>query len=406
MKSQRLQRHKMLCNRLIFFCSLISIVLSLSGCREEDKSSQNSEESAKQTLEILLPEVLERIRSDYIDAVPEHRLIEGALGGILLGLDPYSVYLDQNDSAELRSISKGEFGGIGLEILPTKTGMKVISAIDDTPAFRASIQAGDLITHINGQDVTKILISDALRQLHGRPGTEIKLSILEQNGKQRDITLLRSIITANPVKSYVKDKIAYLRIGLFNEHCEKAVIRAIDAFLKEGKLYGLVIDLRNNPGGILEQAVAVTSLFLDGGIVVRVQGRTNQDTQQYDAKDYDRVRGLPIVVLINKGSASGAEIFAAALKDHKRAIIMGSRSFGKGAVQTLFPLSNNGVLKLTTAYFFSPKNIKIHEKGVEPDISIEAEQKDVMFDLERDAQLKRAYDLLRGLSFFQVRDDR
>lgn len=396
----------MLCNRLVFFCSFLAIVLCLSGCREEDKSPQYTEESAKQTLEILLPEVLERIRSDYIDGVPEHRLIEGALGGILLALDPYSVYLDQNDSAELKTVSKGEFGGIGLEILPTKTGMKVISAIDDTPAYRASVQPGDLITHINGKDVTKILISDALRQLHGRPGTEIKLSILEQNGKQRDVTLIRSIITANPVKSYVKDKIAYLRIGLFNEHCEKGVMHAIDAFLKEGKLHGLVIDLRNNPGGILEQAVSVTSLFLDGGTVVRVQGRTKQDTRQYDAKDYDRVRGLPIVVLINKGSASGAEIFAAALKDHKRAIIMGSRSFGKGAVQTLFPLSNNGVLKLTTAYFYSPKNVKIHERGVEPDIAIEAEQKDVMFDLERDAQLKRAYDLLRGLSFFQVRDDR
>lgn len=395
----------MLCNWPVFFCSLIATLLCLSGCREEDKPHHSAEESAKETLEILLPEVLERVRSDYIDAVPEHRLIEGALGGILLALDPYSLYLDQNDSAELRGVSKGEFGGIGLEILPTKTGMKVISAIDGTPAQHASIQAGDLITHINGQDVTKILVSDALRQLYGKPGTGIKLSILEQNGKQRDVSLTRSTITVNPVRSHVKDKIAYLRISLFNEHCEKEVIRAIDDVLKEGKLHGLIIDLRNNPGGILEQAVAVTSLFLDGGSVVRVQGRTHNDTQHYDAKDRDRVRGLPIVILINKGSASGSEIFSAALKDHKRAIIMGSRSFGKGAVQTLFPLSNNGVLKLTTAYFYSPKNIKIHEKGVEPDIAVEADQKDVMFDPERDAQLKRAYDLLRGLSFFQVRDE-
>ena len=399
-----INRRKMLCDQFSVLYALIAILLCLNGCREEEKPSHSAEESAKQTLEILLPEVLERVRSDYIDAVPEHRLIEGALGGILFALDPYSLYLDPNDSAELKGISKGEFGGIGLEILPSKTGMKVISAIDDTPAQHASIQAGDLITHINGQDVTKILVSDALRQLYGKPGTDIKLSILEQSGKQRDLTLTRSTIKVNPVRSSIKDKIAYLRISLFNEHCEKEVTHTIDGFLKEGKLHGLIIDLRNNPGGILEQAVNVTSLFLDGGTVVRVQGRTSHDTQQYEAKDHDRVRGLPIVILINKGSASGSEIFAAALKDHKRAIIMGSRSFGKGSVQTLFPLSNNGILKLTTAYFYSPKNTKIHEKGVEPDISVEADQHDVMFDSERDAQLKRAYDLLRGLSFFQVRD--
>ena len=237
----------MLCSWPVFFCSLIATLLCLSGCREEDKPPHSAEESAKETLEILLPEVLERVRSDYIDAVPEHRLIEGALGGILLALDPYSLYLDQNDSAELRGVSKGEFGGIGLEILPTKTGMKVISAIDGTPAQHVSIQAGDLITHINGQDVTKILVSDALRQLYGKPGTGIKLSILEQNGKQRDVTLTRSTITVNPVRSHVKDKIAYLRISLFNEHCEKEVIRAIDDVLKEGKLHGLIIDFTQQP---------------------------------------------------------------------------------------------------------------------------------------------------------------
>jgi carboxyl-terminal processing protease len=322
-----------------------------------------------------------------------------------MALDPYSVYLDPKDSAEIKNVSKGEFGGIGLEILPTKTGLKVISAIDGTPAQKSAIQSGELITHINGQDVTKILISDALRQLYGAPGTEITLSILKQSGKQREVTLTRSTILVNPVKSHVKDKIAYLRISLFNENCEKEVKNAIDTILSEDKLHGLIIDLRNNPGGILEQAISVTQLFLDGGSVVEVQGRLADDKKIYDAKGHDLVRGLPIVVLINKGSASGSEIFAAALKDHKRAILMGSQSFGKGAVQTLFPLSNNGVLKLTTAYFFSPKHHKIHEKGVEPDIIVESDQKDVMFDPTQDTQLKRAYDLLRGLSFFQVRDD-
>lgn len=387
---------------LVLYCVCL---FSLSGCRDDDKPSEMGEAASKQTLEVLLPEVLERVRSDYIDTVSESRLIEGALGGVLMALDPYSQYLDPKDAAELKNISKGEFGGIGLEILPTKTGLKVISAIDGTPAQRSAIQAGDLITHINGQDVTKILTSDALRQLYGAPGTEITLTLLEQSGKKRDLTLVRSTILVNPVRSYIKDKIAYLRISLFNENCEKEVSNALEGFLHEGKLHGLIIDLRNNPGGILEQAISATQLFLDGGSVVQIQGRLPDDTKTYEAKGFDRVRGLPIVVLVNKGSASGSEIFAAALKDHKRAILMGAQSFGKGGVQTLFHLSNNGILKLTTAYFYSPKHYKIHEKGVEPDIVVESDPIDVMFDPGRDTQLKRAYDLLRGLSFFQVKDE-
>lgn len=394
----------MLFNRFTCFLYCIPLLLTLNGCKDDDQASRD-EESSKQTLEVLLPEVLARVRSDYTDTVPESRLVEGALGGALMALDPYSLYLDPKDSAELKNISKGEFGGIGLEILPTKTGLKVISAIDGTPAQRSAIQPGELITHINGQDVTKILISDALRQLCGAPGTEITISLLEQSGKQREITLTRSKILVNPVRSHIKDKIAYLRISLFNENCEKEVKAALASILGEGKLHGLIIDLRNNPGGILEQAISVTQLFLDGGTIVEVQGRSTDDKKVYDSKGHDHVRGLPIVVLINKGSASGSEIFAAALKDHKRAILMGTQSFGKGSVQTLFPLSNNGLLKLTTAYFFSPKHHKIHEKGVEPDIVVDSDPKDIMFDTTHDTQLKRAYDLLRGLSFFQVRDD-
>jgi carboxyl-terminal processing protease len=390
-------------SRLVIICLLI-VASTLCGCRDDDKHDPSPEESLKQTLEVLLPEVVDRVRSDYVQPVPEHRLIEGALGGVLMALDPYSLYLDPHDSAELKGISKGVFGGVGLEILPTKMGMKVISAIDGTPAAHANIQAGDLITHINGQDITKILVSDALRQLYGKSGTDVKLSIFEQSGKQRDVTLTRSTIIVNPVRSAIKDNIGYLRISLFNENCEKEVIKVIDQFLNEDKLYGLIVDLRNNPGGILEQAVATVSLFLDGGTVVRIKGRLNEDTQHFEAKGHDHVRGLPIVVLINKGSASGSEIFASALKDHKRAIIMGAQSFGKGSVQTIFTLSNAGALKLTTAYFYSPKNNKIHEKGVEPDIIVEAEPMDILFDPTQDAQLKRAYDLLRGLSFFQIKE--
>ncbi len=384
----------------ILYC--IILIIALSGCREDEKTS--SILSDKQTIEVLLPEVLSRVRSDYVESIPESRLLEGALGGVLMALDPYSLYLDPKDSGELKDLSRGEFGGVGLEILPTKIGLKVIAAIDGTPAQNASIHSGDLITHINGLDVTKILISDSLHQLYGKPGTDVSLSILEQSGKQRNITLTRSLIRVIPVRSNVHDKIAYLRISLFNEHCEAEVKNAVKSFQKEGDLHGLIIDLRNNPGGTLEQAIAVTSLFLDGGIIVKIQGKNNGDTTPYEAKYHDHVRGLPIVVLINKGSASGAEIFAAALKDLKRAIIIGTRSFGKGSVQTLFDLPNQGILKLTTAYFFSPKNIKIHEKGIEPDIVVESDPNDIIFDLKQDTQLKRAYDLLKSLSFFQLRD--
>jgi carboxyl-terminal processing protease len=203
---------------LLKCCIALSL---LSGCKDEDKTKSRKDEISKQTLEVLLPEVLERVRTEYIDAVPESRLVEGALGGVLMALDPYSHYLEPRDAAELKNTNSGEFEGIGLEILPVKTGLKVISAIDDTPAYHAAIQAGDLITHINSQDVTKILISDALKQLCGKPGTELSLTLLEQSGKKRNVTLSRSKIVVNPVKAFVREKIAYLRISLFNKNCEK-----------------------------------------------------------------------------------------------------------------------------------------------------------------------------------------
>ncbi len=392
----------MSCVRRVIYIFSIGALILISGCREDTPPPSVSDANEHYTLEVLFSEVLERIRSDYCTAVTEAQLIKGAITGILMALDPNSTYMEPREVAVLDTINKGEFGGIGLEILPTKQGLKVISAIDDTPAHRAHIQSGDLITHVDGADVTKTFATDILKQLQGKPGTPVTLTLLNEKNEKRDVVLTRSIIIINAVKSEVHDKIAYLRISLFNEHCEENVKKALDSFLKEGKLHGLIIDLRNNPGGTLDQAVATTGLFLDGGAVVTVQGRSKEDHEVYAAKGPDRVRGLPIVILVNKGSASGAEILAAALKDHKRAIIIGEKTFGKGSVQTLFRLSNKGALKLTTAHFYSPKAMRIHEKGVEPDINVDAESTDTLFDRKKDAQLKRAYDLLRGLSFFQM----
>ncbi len=392
----------MVCVRRVIHVLFMGALILISGCREDTPPPGASDTNEHYTLEVLFSEVLERIRSDYCTAITEAQLIKGAITGILMALDPNSAYMEPREVAVLDTINKGEFGGIGLEILPTKQGLKVISAIDDTPAHRAHIQSGDLITHVDGSDVTKTFAADILKQLQGKPGTPVTLTLLNEKNEKRDVILTRSMIIINSVKSEVHDKIAYLRISLFNEHCEENVKKALDSFLKEGKLHGLIIDLRNNPGGTLDQAVATTGLFLDGGAVVTVQGRSKEDQEVYAAKGPDRVRGLPIVILVNKGSASGAEILAAALKDHKRAIIIGEKTFGKGSVQTLFRLSNKGALKLTTAHFYSPKAMRIHEKGVEPDINVDAESTDTLFDRKKDTQLKRAYDLLRGLSFFQM----
>ena len=392
----------MSCVRSVVLASFIGILFLVSGCREDTPPQGVVDTTEHYTLEILFSEVIERIRTDYCTAITETHLIKGAITGILMALDPYSGYMEPREAAVLDTINKGEFGGVGLEILPIKQGLKVISAIDDTPAHRANIQSGDLITHVDGVDVAKAFVADALKQLQGKPGTPVTLTLLNEKNEKRNVVLTRSMIIINAVKSEVHDKIAYLRIGLFNEHCERNVKNALDSFLQEGNLHGLIIDLRNNPGGTLDQAVATTGLFLDGGTVVSVHGRSKEDQEVYAAKGPDRVRGLPIVILVNKGSASGAEILAAALKDHKRAIIIGEKTFGKGSVQTLFHLSNKGALKLTTAYFYSPKLNRIQEKGVEPDIIVEAESTDRLFDRKKDTQLKRAYDLLRGLSFFQM----
>jgi carboxyl-terminal processing protease len=379
--------------------ALLALTFLLPGCRDEKKSSQAAEVSAKVTLKTLLPEVLERVRTDYIEPISEAKMVENALNGIVNALDPYSAYLPPEDAEKLHAVNKGEFLGVGLELSPTPVGLKVITALDGSPAHTANIKSGDLITHINGYDITKFLSSNVKRLLHGGKDTPLCLTLTDQTtGERKDITLEQSSVRINPVRFDVNDHMGYLRLNIFNEHSEQEVLNALKTILNDHKLNGLIIDLRNNPGGTLEKSIAVTSLFLENGApIVSVEGRTTSETIHYTSKGFDRVQGIPLIILVNKGTASGAEIFAGALKDHKRAIIIGSTTFGKGSVQTIFKLANNAALKLTTAYFFTPKKAKIHEKGIEPDISV--------IDIDgKDVPLQRAKELLHSVSFFNIKE--
>jgi carboxyl-terminal processing protease len=391
------------------FNYLLLILCILSACRQD--SGQNNGESATRIIESLLPEIMEKIRQDYIEPVDEQKLAEGALNGLLTTLDPFSVYLNQKDFQLLTDATKGEFAGVGLEIIATKGIIKVIAAIDDTPAYKAGIKAGDVISHINGQEVHKLSPNNALQQLQGEEGTEISLTILRKDLESFVVKLKRSVIKVNPVKFMIKQDVAYIRIASFNENATGKLHEALQKLSVTPDINGLILDLRNNPGGTLEQAVEVASSFLDSGVIVDIKSRNSDYNQTIRTINRDLIKGVPMVVLINKGSASASEIVAGALKDHKRAIVMGTQSFGKGSVQTLFSIPGYGGFKLTTASFYTPKGNAIQNKGIEPDILVEEDETSVkkedikppFSELPVDYQMQRAIDLLRGLSVFQMK---
>lgn len=390
------------------FSFLICCVLLLTACNKE---ASNNGRSAKETLDALMPEVIDKIKQDYVSDVSDEQLVGGALNGMLSSLDSYSMYLNNRDFERLSEFAKGEFAGIGLEILVTKGIIKIIASIDDTPAHAAGLKAGDIITHINGQEVLKLTLNEIAEKLHGEPGSEISLTISRADSEPFSVKLVRTIIKIIPVKFNMKDDIAYVRLSTFNELAATKLLEA----LKEAKAHkttqGLILDLRDNPGGTLDQAIEVASLFLDSGIIVEIKSRNKDNNQTIRSKGSDVVKGIPMVVLINKGSASSAEIVAGALKDHKRAILMGVPSFGKGSVQTVFAIPGCGGIRLTTATFFTPKGHEIQKKGIEPDIIVEEPGKEaavkkveVPLALEKsDYQLQRAIDLLKGLSLFHIK---
>ncbi|MBY0282295.1 MAG: S41 family peptidase [Alphaproteobacteria bacterium] len=392
------------------FSFLICLLFLLSACSNENSDSN---QDAKETLETLLPIVIDQIKQDYVTNVSDKKLIEGALNGMLGTLDPYSMYLNQKDFEKLNEFAKGEFTGIGVQVIVTKGAIKVIASIDDTPAYKAGLKPGDAITRINGHEVHKLSFNEIAEQLHGEPGSEISLTVARTDSESFAVKLVRSVIKVNPVKFYIKDDVGYIRISCFNEFASAKLKDALKELSAHKEIQGLILDLRNNPGGTLEQGIEVASQFLDSGIIVEIKSRNSSNNQTIHSKGSDLAKGIPMVVLINKGSASSSEIVAGALKDHKRAIIMGVPSFGKGSVQTVFSIPGHGGIRLTTASFFTPKGNEIQNKGIEPDILVEeavGEKEDVMKKIEvplilekSDYQLQRAIDLIKGLSLFQIK---
>jgi carboxyl-terminal processing protease len=329
----------------------------------------------------LFGDVFERVRAEYVEEVTDEILIESAINGMLTALDPHSGYLDAKKYRDMQVQTKGEFGGLGIEVTMEDGLVKVVSPIDDTPAHRAGIQAGDVITHINSEPVLGMSLAEAVERMRGPVDTSIALT-LRRPGRDEplDVSMARAVITISPVRWRAEGDIAYLRVTAFNEQTEANLRSAIEDLQSElgPSIKGVVLDLRNNPGGLLEQAVAVADVFLDRGEIVSTRGRRSDSIQRFNARRGDLIEGRPIVVLINGGSASASEIVAGALQDHDRAIVMGTQSFGKGSVQTIMPLPGHGAIRLTTARYYTPAGTSIQAKGILPDIEVQQSRVEVI----------------------------
>jgi carboxyl-terminal processing protease len=322
----------------------------------------------------LFGDVFERVRSDYVEPVSDEELIEAAVEGMLAHLDPHSTFLNKSKFRDMQVQTKGEFGGLGIEVTMEKGYVKVVSPIDETPAARAGIQAGDFITHLNSEPVQGLSLSEAVEKMRGPVKTKIVLTIHRGNQAAFDVTLMRDRIRIQSVRSHTEGTIGYVRITSFSEQTDKGLKKAIDKLKKEigeDNVAGYILDLRNNPGGLLDQAVSVSDSFLEQGEIVSTRGRKEDTGQRFYATAGDLTDGKPLVVMINGGSASASEIVAGALKDHRRAILLGTRTFGKGSVQTIIPLGRSGAIKLTTQRYYTPSGHSIQAKGIDPDILVE-----------------------------------
>lgn len=382
-----------------------------------------------------LGETIEKIKSDYVDDVKNKELVESAIDGMLSSLDPHSNFLNADSLKQMKIQTKGAFGGLGIEVTMENGFVKVISPIDDTPAYKAGIKAGDYITHLDGKSVIGLNLNEAVNKMRGPVGTKLKVTIGRSNQEAFDVTIKRDIIKIASVKSKLEEDVGYIRITSFSEQTSKSTKDAIKKFKKEKNLRGYVLDLRNNPGGLLDQAVSVSDLFLEKGEIVSTRGKNSENPEMYKAKSGDIIDGKPLVVIINGGSASASEIVAGALQDHKRAILLGTRSFGKGSVQTIIPVKPYGALRMTTAKYFTPSGRSIQKTGIEPDIVVEERElkkadnkkisreedlkgalknpsnKDKKEEKENkeksdeivDFQLSRALDLVRGISLYNTK---
>jgi len=348
----------------------------------------------------LFGEVLENIQKDYVDDVNQSEIMDSAINGVLQSLDPYSAYMSPELFKEMQTDTRGEFGGLGIEIGMEAGVVKVISPIDDTPAERAGIKAGDYIVRIGKEQVQGKSLMEAVKLMRGPVGTTIDLTVRRKNVKKPiEFKIIRKIIEIKSVNSKIiskKKNIGYIRLKSFNENSDNQFLKSIKKFEKNPNIKGYVIDLRNNPGGLLTQAINITDFFLNDGEIVSTKGRKISETRKFFARKGDEIKGKPIVVLINNGSASAAEIFAGALKDHKRAIILGENSYGKGSVQSIIPLRNGGGMRLTISKYYLPSGKSISEVGVTPDILVEETEDDFKINSDKDNQLNYAIKLFNS----------
>ncbi|MDF1794061.1 MAG: S41 family peptidase [Thalassobaculaceae bacterium] len=414
----------------------------LLGATGGSQSQTNSTDTYRQLS--LLGDVFEKVRAQYVEEVSDEELVEAAINGMLTSLDPHSSYLSPKSFQDMRVQTKGEFGGLGIEVTMENGYVKVVSPIDDTPASEVGLEPGDYITHLDGEAVLGLTLSEAVERMRGKVGTAIKLTIRRAQEEPFDVEITRAIITIKSVRNRVIQDIGYIRITTFNEQTTVGLQESVAKIKEElgDRLHGYVIDLRNNPGGLLDQAISVCDAFLERGEIVSTRGRDEANASRVNATAGDITDGKPIVVLINGGSASASEIVAGALQDHRRAIILGTQSFGKGSVQTILPLQGNAAMRLTTARYYTPSGRSIQAKGIEPDIKVElakiekieegrrrreADLRGALTNPDADAkpapklpepedaaseknedpledyQLARAVDLLRGFHLFQNR---
>ena len=364
--------------------------------------AQNNSDNATMYEQLdLFGDIFERIRAQYVEEVDEADLIEAAINGMLTSLDPHSSYLSPKDAEDMRFQTRGEFGGLGIEVTQEDGFVKVVSPIDDTPADAAGIEAGDFITHVDGQSVLGLTLDEAVEMMRGPKGSEIIITVFREGEDEPfDVSIIRDTIKLTAVRARSEGQTVVLRVTTFNDQTYPNLFDGIDEQIKEAggieNINGFVLDLRNNPGGLLSQAIKVSDAFLEKGEIVSTRGRNPQDGERYNATPDDLAFGKPIVVLINGGSASASEIVAGALQDHRRAIVVGTKSFGKGSVQTVMPLRDDAAMRLTTARYYTPSGRSIQALGVSPDIVVEQPRRNVNEDENDSSRSGRSEADLRG----------
>ncbi len=421
-------------NGYFIFCLFLFAVLILSFTPNHFLNAQNNRQETYKQLS-LFGDIFERVKEQYVEEISDKKLIEAAISGMLQSLDPHSAYLSSNDYSEMKVKTKGSFGGLGIEITLENGVVKVVSPIDDTPADKAGMQPGDLIIGVEGESIRGLPLNKAVEKLRGPIGTKVKITVLRKDIDPFDLEIVRDKIKIKSVKHEIINNVGYLRLTTFSQNTTTSMISKIEEIKTnlDDKFEGLILDLRNNPGGLLTQSISVTDAFLNNGEIVSTKGRNKGDVDRTFAKPGDVLNNFPLVILINNGSASASEIVAGALKDHGRAIILGTRSFGKGSVQSIIPISNDGAIRLTTSRYYTPSGISIQAKGIEPDIIVEAgttkkkknkasireenlrgaldkmntpttkEKNSELSKIEillEDNQISRAYDLIRGIQLY------